>query len=168
MAPNRVLGLLLIAIGGALLLAITTDVGGELVVGALGAGFLVAYATTGAYGLLVPGAILTGLGTGIVIAEQGGPEEAVVLGLGLGFLAIAVVDVLRGSPGGAWWWPLIPGAILTTVGASEMVGMRDLGRYVVPAILILIGVGLLIRRHPAPSEGGPGDRVAHDGRPPGP
>jgi hypothetical protein len=167
MAPNRILGLLLIGIGGALLVVVTTDVGGELVVAAVGVAFLAAYAATRAYGLLIPGAILTGLGTGIVVAALGGPEALVVLGLGLGFITIAVVDVLQGAQGGAWWWPLIPGGILTTVGASELVGVPDLGRYVVPAILILIGVGLLVRR-PGRHEAEPSDQAAPPGPPSAP
>jgi hypothetical protein len=167
MAPNRILGLLLIGIGGALLVVVTTDVGGELVVAVIGVAFLVAYAATRAYGLLIPGAILTGLGTGIVAATLGGPDALVVLGLGLGFITIAVVDVLQGAQGGAWWWPLIPGGILTTVGASELVGVADIGRYVVPAILILIGIGLLARR-PGRREAGPSDQAPPPGPPPAP
>ena len=148
MGPSRVLGLLLIALGAALLVAMTTGIGGEIVVLMLGGGFLIAYVATRSYGLLIPGAILTGLGTGIVVTSQGGPDEAVVLGLGAGFLAIAVVDVVVDGARGGWWWPLIPGGVLTTVGASTLVGAQHIGRYVVPAVLIVIGVALLLRGRP--------------------
>jgi hypothetical protein len=146
MAPNRTLGLLLIAIGSALLLVMATDLGGEVFVLLIGAGFLGAYALTSAYGFLVPGGILTGLGTGILVESWGGPSEAVTLGLGTGFLAIAVIDRLRGSTGSGWWWPLIPGSILTITAASTVTGLRDLGSYLLPAALIVVGALLLVRR----------------------
>ncbi len=151
MASQRTLGLLFIGIGGALLIVLTTDVGGEIFVGFRGLGFLGAYAATRSYGLLIPGGILTGLGTGLIIESQGGPSGSVVLGLGCGFLAIATIDRLVSSADGVWWWPLIPGAVLVTVGASNLTGIPNLGRYLVPAGLILIGVLLLLRK---PGAGG--------------
>jgi hypothetical protein len=146
MAPNRTLGLLLIAIGSALLLVMATDLGGEVFVLLIGGGFLGAYVLTRAYGFLVPGGILTGLGAGILVESWGGPNEAVTLGLGTGFLAIAVIDRLRGSTGSGWWWPLIPGSILTITAASTVTGLRDLGSYLLPAALIVVGAFLLVRR----------------------
>jgi hypothetical protein len=146
MASQRTLGLLFIGIGGALLIVLTTDVDGEIFVGFLGLGFLGAYAATRSYWLLIPGGILTGLGTGLIIESQGGPSGSVVLGLGCGFLAIATIDRLVSSADRVWWWPLIPGAVLVTVGASNLTGIPNLGRYLVPAGLILIGVLLLLRK----------------------
>ncbi len=146
MTSQRILGLLLIAIGAALLLVFTTDVGGEVVVGFLGLGFLAAYAMTRTYGFLVPGGILTGLGAGLVIESQVGPRGWAVFGLGCGFLVIAVIDRLVSTPGGVWWWPLIPGGILVVAGASNLTGVPNLERYLVPAALIIIGVALLLRR----------------------
>jgi hypothetical protein len=159
MAPNRTVGLLLIAIGSALLLVTTTDLGGEVVVALLGIGFLGAYGLTSAYGFLVPGAILAGLGTGIIVESWGGPGEAVPLGLGVGFLAIAVVDRLRGSVGSGWWWPLIPGGVLTVTAASTLSGLRDLERYLLPTVLIVTGVLLVFRggRPSDPPATGPSD-----------
>lgn len=145
MAPNRVFGLILIAIGTALLLILTTDVGGEVIVGLLGIGFLIAYAFTRSYGYLVPGSILTGLGGGLLVAAQDGPDEAVVLGLGLGFVAIAVINRGLDQATAGWWWPLIPGGVLVFVGASALLNTLDLGRFVVPIVLIAVGAGLLLR-----------------------
>ncbi len=145
MAKERILGLLLIGLGAVLLVTFTTEIGGEIVVGATGLGFLLAYVGTRSYGFLVPGGILSGLGTGLIVAEAGGPDEAVVLGLGIGFLAIAVVDRLVGPARGGWWWPFIPGGILSVVGASAIAGEAGGGRYVLPGILILLGVVLLMR-----------------------
>jgi hypothetical protein len=146
METNRIVGFLLIVVGSAALLAATTPLGGEIVVVSLGLAFLGCYVVTRAYGLLVPGAILTGLGTGTLVAAAGGPQEAVTLGLGLGFLAIAGLDVLLREPSGAWWWPLIPGGVLTVVGTSTMTGVQDVGRYVVPLLLVALGIRLLVRR----------------------
>ena len=169
MAPHRVIGLLLIAVGGALLLVVTTEVGGEIVVGLLGVGFLVAYAMTRTYGLLIPGAILTGLGSGIAIAAWGGPSESVVLGLGVGFLAIAVVDGLLGTTGPGWWWPFIPGGVLTFVGSSTITGLRDVHRYLVPTVLIVLGIVLVARRTPRqPDTASTADNGAEPARSSGP
>lgn len=146
MRSTRTAGLILIALGVALLVAFTTDVGGEAIVGFLGLAFLVAYATTRAYGYLVPGGILTGLGAGLIVESLGGPSAAIPLGLGGGFLAIALIHRLVGPTGSGWWWPLIPGGVLTVVGASNLPGIPNLWRYLVPVALIAIGGLLLLRR----------------------
>lgn len=142
--PRRMAGLLLIAGGLLWVLVVTTDLDGVVVVPGVGVGFLVAYLATHRHGLLIPGGILVGLGGGLVVASQGGPEEAVVLGLGLGFVSITVLDAMLGD-GEAAWWPLIPGGILAVVGGAQIAGIRDIGIYLVPAALIVIGVLLLVR-----------------------
>lgn len=146
MATNRVLGLLLIGLGGALLLAVTTDIGGEVVVGFIGLAFLAAYAAQRTYGFLIPGGILTGLGVGLLLESLGVGGDVVTFGLGAGFVAIAIVDRLVTPGRAAWWWPLIPGAVLLLSSAGSVTGVPDLGRYLVPAVLIAIGAVLLLRR----------------------
>lgn len=142
--PRRVTGLLLIAGGLLWVLAATTGLDGTVVVPGAGIAFLAGYLVTRNYGLLIPGGILTGLGAGLVVASQDGPGEAVVLGLGLGFVSITVFDALAGE-GGAAWWPLIPGGILTVVGGSQIAGIRDVGIYLVPVALVAVGLFLLMR-----------------------
>ena len=144
---NTVPALVLIGIGVVLLLAQLTGVGAEAIVALIGAGFLVAYAATRQYGFLIPGGIMTGLGIGIVIetAAIGSQGEPVLLGLGLGFLAIYAVDaVVRRSA--ALWWPIIPGGILATLGVLVGTGregwLENAGSWW-PAILIVIG-GLVL------------------------
>ncbi|HSL56500.1 MAG TPA: hypothetical protein VK866_01530, partial [Acidimicrobiales bacterium] len=79
---RRLTGLLLI-VGGLLWVVVeTTDLDDTVVVPALGLVFLVAYVVTRRFGLLIPAGILTGLGVGLVISAQGGPDEAAGLGLG--------------------------------------------------------------------------------------
>ncbi len=146
MPANRVLGLLLIALGAGLLLVTTTGAGGEVLLGLVGVSFLVAYALTRTYGFLIPGAIVTGLAGGIIATEQGADGGAVVLGLGAGFLTIALVDRLLGSVGPGWWWPVIPGGVLGVIGVAALTGIEDLPAYLVPVVLIVIGVVLLFRR----------------------
>jgi len=146
MTTNRVLGLLLIGLGGVLLLTVTTDIDGEVVVAFLGVAFLVGYWRQRTYGFLIAGGILTGLAAGLLLETVGVASEIVPFGLGAGFVAIAVLDRLVTPGRGAWWWPLIPGGVLMTSSAGSITGIPDLGRYLLPAVLIVIGAVLLLRR----------------------
>jgi hypothetical protein len=170
---NRIVGLVLIAVGTGLFLVTATGLGGELFLGVLGAGFLVGYALSRTYGLLIPGMILVGLSAGIVAEGLGAPNEASAIGLGLGFVGIAVVDRLLGSVGPGWWWPLIPGGILTVSGLATVTGVERLGPYVFPIVLVIAGVVLISgRRRRAPSPptvpSGPVDAPVGAGAPPPP
>lgn len=144
---NVVPALVLIGIGVALLIAQTTGIGGEAIVAVIGAGFLLAYAATRQYGFLIPGSIMSGLGVGIVYETQvaGSNGAPVLIGLGVGFLAIYAIDgfVRRAS---AAWWPLIPGGILATIGVLIGAGREDwlstAGAWW-PVVLIIIGAVML-------------------------
>ena len=93
---------------------------GDVIVLVIGLVFAIAFAATRRYGLLIPAGIMTGLGTGILLEDFGVMGEPVVLGLGLGFLAIYAADFLTsGASAPGRWWPLIPGAILTIIAAAE-------------------------------------------------
>ncbi len=79
-----------------------------------------------------------------------------VIGLGLGFLAIYLVD-LAVNRSKALWWPVIPGGILTVVGGlveADEVGLLVDTSLVWPIVLIGIGAVLLLvqlgRRPDAP------------------
>lgn len=140
-------GLILVMLGLALLAMQFTSLGGGAVVCALGLAFFIAYALTRRYGLLVPAGVLTGLGGGILAQQVGAADASVVLGLGLGFIAIWVVDLLT-SPDRASgrWWPLIPGGVLTAVGAfTALPGFQRYLPYVWPAALIAAGALLIAR-----------------------
>jgi len=93
--------------------------------------------------LLIPGCILLGIGLGKVgestLMAFGGFEQ---LGLGVGFVAIYVIDLVY--TGSSSWWPLIPGLVLIVAGLSE--GSEDFGRLVSvgwPIIFVLVGLLLL-------------------------
>ena len=124
--------LILVGIGGLAMQAVeATPTAGGLVVLIIGLGLLGAFAYSRLYGYLIPGAIMTGLGAGIVLSEtltltDEGTGGVIVLGLGLGFASIwvigAIVQVAQHH-----WWPLIPGAILSTVGAALLIGGQAVG-----------------------------------------
>lgn len=166
MRAERLPGVLLILLGGLLLAVTRTGLGGEVVPAAIGVAFLIAWAATRQYGLLVPGGILTGLGIGILAQEQSGYDGLVVLGLGLGFLLI-----LLGDPGAGRWWPLIPGGILTVIG---FVALADQGGWVGdvarwwPALLIVAGVWFLLRPRSEPPAPERPEPPAPTREPPGP
>jgi hypothetical protein len=143
---NLVPGLILIGLGVFLAIVELTGVGAEAVVAVIGGAFLVAYAVTRHYGLLIAGGIMTGLGLGIVwetqVFESG---AAVLIGLGAGFLSVYLIDLLvRHST--ARWWPVIPGGLLVTIGVFVGLEERALvgAEQVWPVILIVIGALLLI------------------------
>lgn len=109
----------------------------------IGGLFVAGYFYRRSYGLLIPGCILLGIGLGKVgestLLAFGGFEQ---LGLGVGFVAIYIIDlVYRGSSS---WWPLIPGLILIVVGLAE--GSKDFERLVSvgwPIIFVFFGLLLL-------------------------
>jgi hypothetical protein len=145
---NLAPGVILIALGAMFFIVQLTDVGGEAVVAVIGGAFLVAYAFTRHYGFLVPGGIMTGLGLGILWQNQATPEAGgvVVIGLGVGFLSIYVIDLLVRSAS-ALWWPIIPGGILTTIGVlieADRVEILNELEWAWPVILIAIGVIVLL------------------------
>lgn len=144
-------GIILVMLGLALLALQFTDLGGGVVVGAIGIAFLIAYFVYRQYGLLVPGGIMTGLGLGILAQDVnlGLGDGTVVLGLGLGFISISVLDALYTrqldfARGG--FWPLIPGGILTVVGITTSVqGIERYADYIRPFALIAVGAFLIYR-----------------------
>ena len=161
MNGQRLAGLILLAVGTVLLLVTTTDLDGSWLLVGVGVAFLAAFAATRSYGLLVPGAIITGLGVGVVLDRVGLPSPVVPLGLGLGFVAIALLHLLIGGASESWWWwPLIPGGILSVTATVELAEIENLGAYLLPIVLIVVGLGLLLGRR------GRTDR--DDEAPPGP
>lgn len=142
-------GLILIAVGVTLFAVQLFELDGDVIVLVIGLIFAAAFVATRHYGLLVPAGILTGLGTGILLEDLGIMGEPVMLGLGLGFLAIYAGDlVTTGARAPGRWWPLIPGAILTVIAGTETTfgpeGARVLERGW-PIVLIAVGAWLLLR-----------------------
>ncbi len=145
-----VFAVILIAVGvGALVMQVVPDAGAWVVL-LIGLGLLAVFAILREYGALIPGGIMTGLGAGI-LASQGLALEneatggVIVLGLGLGFIAIWVIGALfhiaEHHP-----WPLVPGGILSVIGLSLLVGGQaiELMRFW-PVAVIAIGLIVLWR-----------------------
>jgi hypothetical protein len=151
---------LLIVIGG---LALVANLTGAAITGlsiplAIGIAFVVAYAMTRKYGFLVPAGVLTGFGTGLLVAsllDVTDNAAFILIGGGVGFLLIYIVDIVV-SGSALRWWPLIPGGILTAVGTSiaqQEEGLKQLGMWW-PVVLIALGVLLLFGRRSQSRLGG--------------
>ena len=156
MNPRVAGGLALIIVGGALQLIQLGVITGDRTVLVLGVALLAGYVFTSHYGLLIAGAILTGLGAGLTArAWAGSGAGAVSLGLGLGFLAIPLIEQARGLRRAGGWWPVIPGSILTAIGVLltvNVIGLFELvGRWW-PTVLVAIGAWMLLRRDGVPPE----------------
>jgi len=142
-------GVILIVIGTALFAVQLLHLDADVIVLIIGLVFATAFLGTRRYGLLIPAAILTGLGTGILLEDFGYTRELVLLGLGVGFLAIYGVDlVTSGARQPGRWWPLIPGTILMVIaGVSGAFGPE--GEQAIqqgwPIVLIAAGAWLLLR-----------------------
>jgi hypothetical protein len=137
-------GVMLVAIGVALLLIELTGVGRVAIVLLGGLAFLATHLATRSYGFLVPGGILTGFGAALVAEDLGVVTDIGLLGLGAGFLLIPAVQLLTGAerPSG-WWWPLIPGGILVLLGSLDKLDGRAAG-LILPGLLIILGLGFLL------------------------
>jgi hypothetical protein len=110
----------------------------------IGLGFVTWWAVGGGFGLMVPGGVLSGIGVGLILEEAGFYGDAVPFGLGLGFLAIYVLDAVRRRE---WsrWWPLVPGVVLVGVGLfGDTSAWESLGGFGWPLILIAVGVVVLV------------------------
>jgi hypothetical protein len=109
----------------------------------LGAIFIAVYLFWNAYGWLIPGGILMGIGLDS-LGESAVPAfgELSPIGLGLGFVSIYVIDlVYRGRTS---WWPLVPGIVLILSGLAS--GNEVLQRLLSigwPLVLVFFGLLLL-------------------------
>lgn len=136
-------GMVLVIIGVALLVAQAAPQFGQYIVLVVGLGLLAIFAFTRAYGALVGGSIVTGVGAGVAIAASSTGEvagAAVVLSLGLGFVAVWAISYLLRMPE-RHWWPLVPGVILASIGVALLLGgaAQNLISYW-PVALIALGV----------------------------
>lgn len=78
------------------------------------------------------------------------------MGHGYVFVAICAVDRLLSDEGAALW-PLIPGRVVTVVGASRIAAIHDIGICLVAVALIVVAGSLLLppsryRREPSPGQ----------------
>jgi hypothetical protein len=127
---------------------------GGLIVGGLGAAFLVGRLTAGRYGYAVPAGILLAIGAYIGLQEMRileaprGPGLFFVL-LGLGFYLVYLIGLRPAAV-----WPLFPATILVGLGlvlfgVGWLAPLAGLSWIVSlwPIVLVLLGVWLLFRDH---------------------
>lgn len=140
-------GLALIVLGAALLVLERT--GGSpdhLFLILVGGVFAAGYFYKKAFGLLIPGAILIGLGSGLAYDDLYSRSfvdgESALFGLGVGFLLIYVVSLLYERVNR--WWPLIPGAVLVIAGFPEWEWADEILDFW-PVAVMAIGLFLLFR-----------------------
>jgi hypothetical protein len=143
-------GMVLVTIGVALLVAQVAPQFGQYIVLVVGLGLLGIFIVTRAYGALIGGSIVTGVGAGVAIAASTTGTfagAAVVLSLGVGFLAIWAISHLFRLPE-RHWWPLVPGLVLASVGLPLAMGGAIPNLHSLwPAVLIALGVLIIGRAY---------------------
>jgi Na+/H+ antiporter NhaD/arsenite permease-like protein len=140
-----VAGTVLILLGGALFVVQQFEgISFEAVFFLVGGIFLAAYLFKKEYGLLIPGCIMLGMGTG---ASLRGDSDlfgnTMIFGLGLGFVAIFLIALLYERR--SHWWPLIPGAVLILISIRDA---EEIIHYLFtrgwPLILVFVGLMILL------------------------
>jgi hypothetical protein len=112
----------------------------------IGGAFVAVFLYERAYGFLVPGGIMLGLGVGLLAEDWSWLPIAqpAPFGLGLGFLLIYALDHVLTREGG--WWPLLPGGMLVLVGIGLQ---RDFLRWTFregwPLAIVAVGLFLVLR-----------------------
>lgn len=147
-------GLLLLALGVAFLLARMHVVSqAPAVLLGLGGAFALYGVFSRAFGPLVPGGVLLGLGSGMLLGDRGvealGMVRWQVLGLGAGFVLIFLLALILGL--GLRWWALVVGGVL--VGVALLPAVKTLldpsvvvvARTYWPVLLIALGLFLVVR-----------------------
>lgn len=141
-------GLALIVLGGVLLFLerLESEAHAHLLFVLLGGVFVAGYLYKRAFGLLIPGALLLGIGGGLAFEDlRPGlfvDGENVALGLGLGFILIYAASLLYERQNR--WWPLIPGGFLVIASLPDFVWVDDVLDFW-PVAVMAVGVLLLFR-----------------------
>lgn len=132
----------------------TDELGGAMFLGGMGLGFVATYlARRENWWAVIPGgALLTLALVSGLSASLGQAAEGVVLFLGLA-VTFGLLAVLP-TPEGRMRWPIIPAAVLATIGVLVSAGATTVLDLVWPVALILAGLYLVFRAF-GPG-GGPG------------
>jgi hypothetical protein len=97
---------------------------------------------------LIPAGVLIGLGIGLLVNQ---PGAGVLIGLGLGFLGSAVLpatprdEPARAPVHRARWIFVLVGVLLILLGLSMVSGLVLPWTYIIAALLILMGIGFILR-----------------------
>ncbi len=142
-------GVILIIFGVASLLQRWLDIGNYIIL-LLGLGMLVWGSISRRTGWIIPGGVLTGIGLGILATESGwifplaDQDGVFLLCFALGWFLITLLTAIFTS---IQWWALIPGSIMTLIGAgilatNGVVRWADLN-LVYAVILIVVGLVII-------------------------
>jgi hypothetical protein len=95
------------------------------------------------WGFLIPAYVLWAVGLMVWLRDQGVLSDRLVPSYVMFTIAIPFFAVYSRHP--RQWWPLIPGSILTVIGLAFLIAESMLP-YIVPIILILVGIGVLLHQ----------------------
>ncbi|MCP4418465.1 MAG: hypothetical protein GY805_17745 [Chloroflexi bacterium] len=95
------------------------------------------------WGLLIPAYVLLAVGVMVWLIERGILNDLLIPAYVM--FAIAIPFFVVYGRNSQQWWALIPGGIMTVIGLSFLIAEAMAG-YVVPAVLILAGIGILVRQ----------------------
>jgi hypothetical protein len=136
---HQQLGWAMLALAGIVLLgAINSAVSGFFWVGAIATGFLYAYKKTNQHGLVVPGGILAGIATGILLEGVLPFEGIFLVGFAGGFWLIRLLEPKHHE------WAIYPAMIMSAIAALVFVSENA---WVVALVLIATGIYLLNRKN---------------------
>lgn len=100
-------------------------------------------------GFIIPAGILIGLGMGLLVDQAG---AGFLVGLGIGLLGSELLPLVMKPraceyllPGRTNMTPLLIGALLLLAGISFVWAPVAIWNYAIPGLLILAGIGFLIR-----------------------
>jgi hypothetical protein len=139
------IGIFLLVFGGLLLLQQLFpqfQAVGSVVVLAIGLAFLVKWAVDRGAGSLYAGSIITALALpGLLNAAGIEANGLTTFFLGVAFLFIAAVRLATGGGAG---WQLWFGGLLAVIGGAQIAN-APLGGYILPVILVALGLLLIVR-----------------------
>ena len=150
---RRLLGTTLLVIGAIVAAGFVSDVVDQYTLIAISATLLVAFGLSREYGYAVPAGITGGLGTAVLLITAGtfGPAATTgvfFLSIAGGFASVWLLGLVA-APQERHPWPLVPAAILGTIGlafASGQPGALSWIQIAVAVVIIVAGVGMLLRR----------------------
>ena len=120
---------------------------------AIGAAFLVVYLSQPAsnWWAIIPGGVMGSLALVLIAGDAGG--AVMLLGLAATFGLVYLQGMVRGLHQ-QFWWALIPAGVLAIIGLFLLAGAVEQMAWVArlwPLVLILVGVGVLLRNSLTPS-----------------
>jgi hypothetical protein len=150
---RRLLGATLLVIGTIIAAGFVSDAVDQYTLLAISATLLVAFGLSREYGFAVPAGITGGLGSAVYLISAGtfGPAataSVLFLSIAGGFASVWLLGLLS-APQERHPWPLVPAAILGSVGlafASGQPGALSWIQVAVAVAIIAAGAGLLLRR----------------------